>query len=251
MPQESELVMCTVTNIQHHSVFASLDEYPGKQGMIHISEVSPGRIRNIRDYVKEGKKVVCKVLRIDLVKGHIDLSLRRVTDSQRRAKTNELKQEQIAEKIIEIAAKEVKKDFKKFYEEISSFILKEYPNVYSCFKDVSKGEITFEKLGIDKKTAEVLSNLISQRIKKEEVEIEGEFKLTSYEGNGVEIIRKSLEPCEKNENCAVNYLGGGRYKLVVKAENYKDAEKILDDVRDKTLAYIEEHNGEGEFVRED
>ena len=56
-PEEDELVMCTITKVQFHSVFAQLDEYD-KGGMIHISEVSPGRIRNIRDFVKEGKKVV-------------------------------------------------------------------------------------------------------------------------------------------------------------------------------------------------
>jgi len=62
-PEEDELVMCTITKVQFHSVFANLDDY-GKNGMIHISEVSPGRIRNIRDFVKEGKKVVCKVLEL-------------------------------------------------------------------------------------------------------------------------------------------------------------------------------------------
>ncbi len=93
MPEEDELVLCTVTAVHGHSVFAKLDEY-GKTGMIHISEVSPGRIRNIRDYVVEGKKIVCKVLRIDKVKGHIDLSLRRVNAGQKKNKTNEIKQEQ-------------------------------------------------------------------------------------------------------------------------------------------------------------
>ena len=44
MPDEDEIVLCTVTAVHHHSVFAKLDDY-GKTGMIHISEVSPGRIR--------------------------------------------------------------------------------------------------------------------------------------------------------------------------------------------------------------
>ena len=59
-PEEGELVFCTVSNVQHHSVFCQLEGY-GKTGMIHISEVSPGRIRNIRDFVSEGKKIVCKI----------------------------------------------------------------------------------------------------------------------------------------------------------------------------------------------
>src|SRR5210317_1898406 len=95
-PLEDELVLCTVTNIHFHSVFAKMDEYDNKTGLIHISEISPGRIRNIRDYVVEGKKVICKVLKIDEGRGHIDLSLRRVNDGQKREKNSQLKQEQKA-----------------------------------------------------------------------------------------------------------------------------------------------------------
>ncbi len=103
LPEEDELVLCTVTSVQHHSVFVNLDEY-GKTAMIHISEVAPGRIRNIRDYVKEGKVVVCKVLKIN-ERGNVDISLRRVTEAQRRAKINQIKQGQKIEKIVEVTAR--------------------------------------------------------------------------------------------------------------------------------------------------
>jgi translation initiation factor 2 subunit 1 len=69
-PEEDELVICTVAEIQYHSIFVTVDEYDNISGMIHISEIAPGRIRNIRDYVKEGKVIVCKVLRINTEKGH-------------------------------------------------------------------------------------------------------------------------------------------------------------------------------------
>jgi translation initiation factor 2 subunit 1 len=72
LPEESELVLCTVTKVLPNSVFVTLDEY-GIDGLIHISEVSPGRIRNIRDFVKEGKKVVCKILRINVERGQVDV----------------------------------------------------------------------------------------------------------------------------------------------------------------------------------
>jgi len=91
-PEEDELVFCTVNNVQYNSVFVKLDDY-NKTALIHISEVSPGRIRNIRDYVKEGKVVVCKILRVNEQRGHIDVSLRRVNESQRRMKVEERKAE--------------------------------------------------------------------------------------------------------------------------------------------------------------
>ncbi len=137
MPQEDEIVLCTITNVQHHSVFAKLDEYD-KSGMIHISEVSPGRIRNIRDYVQEGKKVVCKVLRIDEQKGHIDLSLRRVNEGQKRKKQEEIKHEQKAEKIIELLAKKTTKNFKKLYDEISEKVFAKYDYIYESFSSFAE-----------------------------------------------------------------------------------------------------------------
>ena len=76
-PEIGELVVCTVRKILPHSVFVSIDEYQNLEGMNHISEISPGRIRNLRDYVIEGKTIVCKVLNINQ-QGNIDLSLRRV-----------------------------------------------------------------------------------------------------------------------------------------------------------------------------
>ena len=94
LPEEDEIVMCTVKKILPHSVFVSLDEYNNLEGMIHISEISPGRIRNLRDFVTEEKKIVCKILKVNKEKKQIDLSLRRVNQSQRINKSKEYKQEQ-------------------------------------------------------------------------------------------------------------------------------------------------------------
>src|SRR3989339_141609 len=154
-PEEDELVLCTVTKIFHNGVFVDLDEY-NKGGMIHISEVSPGRIRTLSDFVKEGKKVVCKVLRIDQEKGHIDLSLRRVNEGQKKEKINEIKHEQKAEKTIELAAKKLSITVEKLYDEISSKIIEKYGLIYLCFEDIVKGETSLEALGIPKQKADVL-----------------------------------------------------------------------------------------------
>ena len=100
LPEEGDIALCTVTAIKGHSVFARMDEYKDLVGMIHVSEVSPGRIRNIRDFVKEGKTIICKVLKTYPDRGHVDLSLRRVSEGLRRTKLQQVKQEQTAEKII-------------------------------------------------------------------------------------------------------------------------------------------------------
>jgi len=249
-PEEDELVMCTITKVQFHSVFAQLDEYD-KGGMIHISEVSPGRIRNIRDFVKEGKKVVCKVLRVNPEKGHIDLSLRRVAETQRRNKVDELKQEQKAEKILEFVAKDLNVPLKKLFEGISNNISKKYSSLNEFFQAVVADNSLIKDSGLDAKDAKKLEEAIKIRIKEAAVKIEGKLKLTSFAPDGVDIIREALKKAEEaaKGNIMIKYLGAGSYNIAISAKDYKEAEKLLKEATEKAIEYAKKNEGKGEFVR--
>src|SRR3989344_4570026 len=135
IPEEDEIVLCKVTKIFPNSVFVDLLEY-GHGGMVHISEIAPGRIRNLRDYVSDGRQIVCKVLRLDREKGHIDLSLRRVNSTQRVEKLEEIKQELKAESLLKNLATKLKRPHLELYKEITGVIFKEYSHLYLCFKDI-------------------------------------------------------------------------------------------------------------------
>ncbi|HLC65874.1 MAG TPA: translation initiation factor IF-2 subunit alpha [Candidatus Nanoarchaeia archaeon] len=249
-PEEGELLMCTVTNIQYHSVFVGIDEYQ-KTGLIHISEIAPGRIRNIRDYVEEGKKVICKVLKVDTEKGHIDLSLRRVNEGQKRAKVNEVKQHQKCEKIIEMVARAMKKDLKALFAEVSDNALKKYDTLYSCFEEVATDKVKLKDLGIEEKAAKALTEAIKVRIKEAEVTIGGELFLSSYAPDGINIIKESLKKVkEVSDKISVSYLGSGRYQVTVTAPDYKEAEKLLEKSTEDALEYIHDKKGIGDFKRE-
>ena len=49
---------------------------PGKDGMVHISKLSDKRVEKVEDVVKIGDEVTVKVLKVDPVKGRIDLSMK-------------------------------------------------------------------------------------------------------------------------------------------------------------------------------
>lgn len=251
MPKDGEILICTVTKIYHHSVFANLDEYPGLSGMIHISEIAPGRIRNIRDYVAEGKKVICKVLKIHHDKGHIDLSLRRVNESQRRAKNEFIKLEQKAEKIVEVVAREFKKDAKKTYVTIASKIFPKFDSLHDAFFSHVLGEFDLKDLGLDKDLTEKLAEVVRQRIKPPEVEIGGEISIISHAADGVEVVKDALvkAAAKGKDNAEIRYLGAGKFKIIVKSEDYKEAEKILDDIVDTASSSAEKNHAEAKFVK--
>src|SRR5512136_1509287 len=107
-PDESDLVVCTVKKVTDFGAFVELDEYGHKEGLMHISEVASGWVKYIRDHVREGQKIVCKVLYVDESKHHIDLSLKDVNEHQRREKIRLWKNEQKADKWIQYVAKTTK-----------------------------------------------------------------------------------------------------------------------------------------------
>ena len=63
-----------VTGIQPYGAFVSLDE--NTQGLVHISEVTHGYVKDINEFLKVGDEVNVKVLSIDEAAGKIGLSIR-------------------------------------------------------------------------------------------------------------------------------------------------------------------------------
>jgi translation initiation factor 2 subunit 1 len=230
LPEESDIVLCTVTKIHYHSVFVSLNEYSGRSAILHISEIAPGRIRNINEYVKEGKVIVCKILKVDEKKGHIDVSLRRVTESQRRTKQEILKQEQKAEKIIEFVAKKEKKKTEDLVKKITTAILGKYETIYEAFTEIVAGKSDISELKLDAKTEKALQETISQRIAPKSIEITAKLKLESHASNGLEIIKDILTKCKIDESVQIRYLGAGTYNLHIESKEYEEAEDTIERI---------------------
>lgn len=69
-----------VTGITKFGAFVELPG--GKTGMVHISEIAPTFVREIRDYVTENQVVKVKILNIT-PEGKVSLSMKRVNDSSR------------------------------------------------------------------------------------------------------------------------------------------------------------------------
>jgi translation initiation factor 2 subunit 1 len=254
-PEEGELVLCTVTSVQSHSVFVRLEEYfengQNKGGLVHISEISPGRIRNIRDFVTEGKTIVCKVIRINKEKGYIDLSLRRVTEAQRRQKSDSIKSEQKAEKIVEIVCKQHKKNMNEVMDLLKPKSA-DYETLYAFFEACVKDEKLMDAVGLDKKISDSLMETLRQRIKPEIISISGKLNVKTYLPDGIELIKKVLIKARDldKENVRVLYLGAGKFQIEVKALDYKIAEKTLSKVVD-TVTKGMQKNDVVEFERKE
>src|SRR6476620_12615404 len=63
-----------VTGSQPYGAFVALDE--NNQGLVHISEITHGFVKDINDHLKVGDEVNVKVLSVDEKAGKIGLSIR-------------------------------------------------------------------------------------------------------------------------------------------------------------------------------
>ena len=206
--EEGDVVLCTVEKIVGTVVFVKIED--DQEGSIIISEIAPGRIRNLRDYVVPKKKIVCKVLRISQ-NGNIDLSLRRVTQKEKKEVLEKDKQEKSYKSVLKSILKE-KTD------EIIEKILKE-DKIFSFLEEAKENSKKLEKI-VGKKDAEkILDILKSQKIKK--AIIKKEFFLTSTEPNGLEIIKDILGHAKDLE---IKYLSAGNYSIKKESENAKTAD---------------------------
>jgi len=254
IPEDSELVICTVKKILPHSVFVSLDEYENKEAMIHISEISPGRIRNIRDFVREGKIIVCKVLRIHEEKGHIDLSLRRVSIQLRKRKEEEYKQEQKAEKLIESILKKDKITIEDFYSRLGHEILKEYNSFANFFNLVLSNSKELNDFKTEKTILDKLKKGIKEKIKLPEFRVESILSISTKEPAGIKKIKETFRKAQdfakqKKYKIDISYISSPRYKMKATAGSYKNAEKQLEEVSDFIKKTAESNKCEVEWQK--
>ncbi|WP_372861754.1 polyribonucleotide nucleotidyltransferase [Spongiibacter sp.] len=70
-----ETYVGTVARIVDFGAFVNI--LPGKDGLVHISQISEERVENVSDYLKEGQEVKVKVLDVDQ-RGRIKLSMKEV-----------------------------------------------------------------------------------------------------------------------------------------------------------------------------
>jgi translation initiation factor 2 subunit 1 len=231
-----------------------LEEYPGKVGFIHIAELATGWVKYVRDHVRENQKVVCKVTGVDKSKGHVDLSLKRVSPHARREKISEWKNEQKAEKLFEMLAKELGKDLARFYEEVGYRLQEQYGSMYAAFEQAAADLEQLKQDGFEGDWLKRFGEIAATNVSVPFVTIKGELQVQSNAPAGFEDVMEALKAAEKGEyedvEVTVQYLGAPRYLLKVKAPDYKIAEDQMRKAVERAVKVVEKLGGKGSFARE-
>ncbi len=215
-----DLVLCTVDRIIGTVVFVKIPIGNNEiEGSIIMSEIAPGRIRNLRDYVVPKKKIVCKVLRIS-AQGNIELSLRRVSQKEKKEVLEQDKQEKSYASVLKsvIGEKKAEEVLKKIAEQ---------EEIISFFETVKINPEKLEKIIGKENAKKIIDILKTQKSKKKK--IKKEIRLTTTQSNGIILIKKILG-IFKDMN--IKYISAGKYSLETEAKDVKTADKKMHELID-------------------
>jgi translation initiation factor 2 subunit 1 len=254
-PTPGELVVGRVDEIEDFGVFVDLEEYEDKRGLVHVSEVASGWIKNVRDHVNEDQMVVCKVLEVDEDAQQVDLSIKDVNDHQRSEKVQEWKNDQKADKWMEIAFGEDVDD--ETFRRVANELIDAYGTLYDGFEEAAiHGPEALDDTDLDDEELDAIVETARENVSVPYVTVTGYVDLEAPGADGVEDVRAALEAAEGNGEVPeeveleVTYVGAPEYRIRVKAPNYKTAESQLEASADRAGEAIEATGGTADFHRE-
>jgi translation initiation factor 2 alpha subunit (eIF-2alpha) len=226
--EQGDIVLCTVDRIIGTTVFVRIETPQGEiEGTIITSEIAPGRIRNLREYVVPKKKIVCKVLRIS--GNQINLSLRRVTQKEKKELLDQAKQEKSYESILRSVLKEKSDEIIKK--------IKTEKSIYEFIETSKENPKEMEKLLGKENSSKILEIANVQKEKK--IIIKKIVNVTTTDPNGLEKIKNLFN---KPREMEIKYISAGKYSVKVISNEAKKANNELKAYTEELEKEAKENN---------
>lgn len=244
LPDSGEIVVCTVREITSHGIYVNLDQYDGTNGFLHVSEISTGWVRNIDRVAKVSQKLILKVIRVNRARREIDLSLRQVTNEERRAKVIEWKREERAITILDSAKNKLGvSDIRA--REIRDMLEGEFGTLYGALEMAArKGAQGIASAGLAEKEAKAVADIAEEKIIPPRYEVGALVEVSSRSPEGIEHVKRTLTAASSTQSAEVHitYAGAPHYRVRITADDYKQAEKAMDSVLEKIKDGVGKHD---------
>jgi translation initiation factor 2 subunit 1 len=227
-PKRNEFLICKVEKIFPYGAEVSIEEYDGLKGFVHLSQVAPRWIKNIRNFLKIGQIKVGRVTSINTLKNQVDISFAVVSDAQQNQKINEWRQTKRVQQLLKILADKTNKDFEDVWDLVVNPILETYDSVYEAFKEIIiYGKDHVKNIPEDLKAE--LHEILSKNIVIHEKKINEIMKIKSEKSDAILKIKDTFKKIPEDEKVKIetNYMGNGKYAFKFVAADYKTIEKHL------------------------
>ncbi len=254
-PEEGELVVVTVKNVKQNGVYVDFDEYPGLEGFIFIGEIASGWVKNIRSFVRDGQRLICKVMRTKKDGSSLELSLKSVSEERRRDRLQQWKNEQRSLQLLKVCGEKVGWSEAE-RDSLGEDLVSSFGTLYTAFEEAAMNETAIIDAGFEGDWITEFIEIAIENIIPPFVEIKGSLNLSINVDNGVDVIRDALISAEQysSEKDEVSvmcfYDGAPEYRLVLKAPDFKTAEDLWVEVTDSIIKVMEENGGQAATFRD-
>ena len=254
-PDEGALVVCTVTEVKQNGAYVDLDEFPGIRGFIFIGEVASGWIKNIRGFVRDGQRLICKVLRVRRDGESLELSLKSVSEERRQARLQQWKNEQRANQLMKVLGEKAGWDDEKTNATVRE-LSEAFETLYSAFEEAALHPNSIADAGFEGDWIADFIEISVENIIPPFVEIRGAFKLSVEDKEGIDIIRAGLlaaEGCSDAEaeiEVFCYYDGAPSYRIELKAPDFKTGEEVWDNATTSCIKIITDAGGQASAQRD-
>ena len=254
-PEEGDLLICTVKDIKQNGAYLTLDGYDGQEGFVFVGEIAAGWVKNIRAHVREGQRVVAKVIQVKKDRKRVELSLKSVSEERRRETVQSWKNEERANQIMRVASERIGWDEEKT-STVSGEMIEAFGTLYGALEECAISENALSDSGFEGDWIAPFIEMAVKNIIPDTVEIRGKFLINVDHADGIEVIRKALLAAENISDeeseliVTCHYDGAPSYRIDLKAPDFKTAEDGWTNATQACIEIVQSSGGSAEAERE-
>mmetsp|Transcript_7961 Transcript_7961/g.12041 ORF Transcript_7961/g.12041 Transcript_7961/m.12041 type:complete len:304 (-) Transcript_7961:37-948(-) len=202
LPDVDDLVMVKVKSVGDSSAYVSLIEYDNIEGMVPFTELSRRRIRSISKYIKVGSCEIMAVIRVDKERGYVDLSKKRVSQSDYKECEEKFSRAKTVHSIMQATVQKNRGfTIEDLFRTIGWPLYRHFDSAYDGLRyAMGNTQKVISALELKDKDVAMFDGLlveVNTRLKAAAFRIRAEIELTLYTSEGVEGIKEVLQKAEK------------------------------------------------------
>jgi translation initiation factor 2 subunit 1 len=216
--------------------------------MLFSGEITLKRVNQINRYLSVGKDEVLRVLRVDKVKGFIDLSKKQVKPDEIEEIKKKFAKSKKVEEIVKELSVHTQKSMEYLYKNIIWPLYKTHDHALDALNLLLNGDSKIlENSKITDEIKEELMKILKKKLVPKPVKIRSDFKITCYTFEGSDAIKESLINGEKKGTkeipISIRYIGSPLYECSVETINKKEGFEIINAALAEVKKTIEEKGG--------
>ena len=237
IPDVGEKVIIKVKKIMPFGAYCSMIEYRDEEAYLPIKEVASGWIKNIHEFLKEGKTDVAKVIYVDKEKKAVDVSIKKVNEKEYKDKLNSYNMEKRYEALFKQVLTATKNEAQE--QHIREALSHSFHTFTELVEAIMDDPSSFNSLQIDNNfKTEFLEN-VRKNIKPKTYEVSYLIEINTLHATNIDTIKKAFSEIE-DLGLKVNYLGAPHYRIVSEAKDYFKAEEKVKEAEEVLGKYFKQ-----------